>query len=205
MKKVNWFYVITIICIVLFTFLYVNAEDNISKWIFSLTSSWGFFTILFKYFWDERKQINEHYLNSNITYHAYIKLSEFWEEYTKELYDTLDFLWKKWWNEEILDYAKKLYLIRRKYSLYLSNTINIKLKEFESELRYIWAQTELLKHIPVGEERSDIVKKISKKFLIIINQEWENEEKIASIDKIVDEIKDIIWATKIIDKRNQLV
>ena len=153
----------------------------------------------------KNKQLNDHYLNSSIVHSIYIKLTEFWEEYIKKLYETLDFLMEKWRNKEVLSYARDLYFIRRKYTIYLNDKISEKLKDFEWELRFIWANTGLLESVEVGPRRTEIINKISNKFLIIVNQDIKKEEKISSIDDMINEIKTIIWATKIIEKRNKLI
>lgn len=204
MKK-RIIYVTFIIFTGTFIYLSIISGTDFSKWIFSIAASWSLFSMILKYFLDENRQLNDHYLNSGIVHDIYKKLTEFWDEYTKKLYETLDFLMREWRNKGILDYARDLYFIRRKYTIYLDNKITIKLKDFEWELRFIWANTGLLKSVPVGPRRTEIVNKISNKFLIIVNQESENEEKISSIDDIINEIKTIIWATKIIEKRNKLI
>lgn len=204
MKK-RIIYTILLIFIWLFIYLSIISETDFNKWIFSIAASGSLFSMIFKYFLDENKQLNDHYLNSSIVHSIYIKLTEFWEEYIKKLYETLDFLMKEWRNKEVLNYARDLYFIRRKYTIYLNDEISEKLKDFEWELRFIWANTWLLESVEVGQRRTEIVNKISNKFLIIVNQDIEKEEKISSIDDMINEIKIITWATKIIEKRNKLI
>lgn len=204
MKK-RIIYTILLIFIGLFIYLSIISETDFNKWIFSIAASGSLFSMIFKYFLDENKQLNDHYLNSSIVHSIYIKLTEFWEEYIKKLYETLDFLMQEWRNKEVLNYARDLYFIRRKYTIYLNDKISEKLKDFEWELRFIWANTWLLESVEVGPRRTEIVNKISNKFLIIVNQDIEKEEKISSIDDMINEIKIIIWATKIIEKRNKLI
>lgn len=204
MKK-RIIYTILLIFIGLFIYLSIISETDFNKWIFSIAASGSLFSMIFKYFLDENKQLNDHYLNSSIVHSIYIKLTEFWEEYIKKLYETLDFLMQEWRNKEVLNYARDLYFIRRKYTIYLNDKISEKLKDFEWELRFIWANTWLLESVEVGPRRTEIINKISNKFLIIVNQDIEKEEKISSIDDMINEIKIIIWATKIIEKRNKLI
>lgn len=204
MKK-RIIYIILIIIIGLFIYLSIISETNFNKWIFSIGANWSLFFMIFKYFLDENKQLNDHYLNSNIVHDIYLKLTDFWNEYIKKLYETFDFLTERWENKEILNYARDLYFIRRKYTIYLNDKISEKLKNFEWELRFIWANTWLLESIEVGTRRNEIIDKIYKKLLIIMDQKIENEEKISSTEDIISEIKKMIWATKIIEKRNTLI
>lgn len=200
-----------------FIYLSIKSKNQVTESIFSASASLSLFFTIFKYFLEENKQLNEHYLNSNIVHDIYTKLIEFSDEYIKKLYETLDFLMEKWRDVGILKYAYELYIIRRKYIIYLDNTTSEKLRNFEWELRFIWANTRLLQSIPVGWRRDKIVDEIYNKFMTIINQETakkkkteaekqvEKEEKISSIDEIINDIKQITWITKIINKRNELI
>jgi len=77
MKKAVIYWIL-LIATISFIYLSINAKGDIGEWVFSVATSISFFFIVFKYFLDENKQINDHYLNSNITHTIFLKLMEFW-------------------------------------------------------------------------------------------------------------------------------
>lgn len=149
---------------------------------------------------DKKKQIHEHYLNSQISEKIYMKLIQFWEQYIEQLFTILDDLFQNHVTSNILENERKLYSIRRKYIMYLNTKTNKELGDFELSLREIWSKNEYLKSVPVSDKRSEIVSNISEKYLILIDINKSKEEKIKSINEIIEEIKSIIWTTKRIEK-----
>ena len=60
-------------------------------------------------------------------------------------------------HEDVLNHARELYLVRRKFALWQTADVSAYLDRFEAALRKMGAQEHLLRSLPIGEKRTRVV------------------------------------------------
>ena len=97
---------------------------------------------------------------SHMAQKAFDKHVDFCEEYLTKVDEGLTIFMREGPTEKALEISSTLYSIRRKFVLWETNEVSHLLNKFEQALRNIGADEWYLKHLPVGEKRSEVVNRI---------------------------------------------
>lgn len=125
---------------------------------------------------------------------AYDKHVLFCEEYVARTNEGLQDLFREGSTEKALEFASDLFGIRTKHRVWLTDDIETALQPFEAALREIGAGEQVLKHVPVGTDRTALVNKVYRAFGLVLglNQPETDDDYGATATRVIEKIRDIL-------------
>jgi hypothetical protein len=139
---------------------------------------------------------------------AFDKHILFCEEYTREIYTTLEFLFRRGPHQDVLERANALADIRIKWALWLTPEVETKLVRFEGALRTIGAQAGLLADLQADENRVEPIRQAYGTFAAVMGWDnWRGEPvtKDLAAEKIVDGLRKILGIAELTRLRSELI
>jgi hypothetical protein len=97
---------------------------------------------------------------SHMAQKAFDKHVSFCEEYLTKVNEGLVTFFQEGPTTKALEISSQLYFIRRKYVVWETTEVSQLLNKFEQALRNIGADKILIQDLPVGKERTDVIKKM---------------------------------------------
>jgi hypothetical protein len=139
---------------------------------------------------------------------AFDKHVSFCEEYTREIYKTLEFLFRRGPHQDVLERANALADIRIKWALWLTPEVETKLVNFEGALRTIGAHAELLADLRADEDRAESIRRAYGTFAAVMGWDnWRGEAvtKGLAAEKIVEGLRKVLGIAELTRLRSELI
>ncbi len=205
MKKINiikqnrFVYLVSIVVLIFsFLFAYFLPISEIFKGLVAIPGVLALCLSLYKSWKDEQLQNKQQDFILGTASHmaevAYDKHVIFCEEYIERVEKGRQELFTEGPSRNAINIGRELVNIRQKHSPWLTKEIEENLKPFEGALIKIGAQKGLLESLPVGEQRSKVIKEVYKSFGLVLGHEESLDEDEANIciDKIIEKIRNIL-------------
>jgi len=139
---------------------------------------------------------------------AFDKHVLFCEEYSKEVYVTLAFLFRKGPHQDVLERANALADIRTKWAVWLTPELEEKLISFEGALHRIGANAWLLGELRADEDRSEPIKEAYGTFAAVMGWETFRGETVTrglAAEKVVEGLRKVLGTAELSRLRSELV
>jgi|SRR5882724_7075925 len=140
---------------------------------------------------------------------AFDKHVSFCEEYVAEVFSALETLYRKGPHEGILQNAGGLYGIRKKWAVWLTPEIERALEQFETKLRTIGANAQVVAQVP-GEQ--DAIREMFSEFAAVLGSrhgfaKWAGKPvpQEYAIDAVISGLRKVLGIDELTQMRSALV
>lgn len=214
--KASSLYVVAILVFVASAWSASNITvDNLSKALFAVPGATALFSIVYKFWKDERAHERQVELQarqqefaflpaSHMASVAYDKHVKFCEEYLEAVNKAVFELWAEGPNVKALGHAKSLRDIRDRHTAWLTREIEEKLFPIEAALRQIGAGSHVLPLVQPGSERSKIVDDVYGAFGKITESGKENQGSAAAVASITDSLRELLGIKELTELRTEV-
>jgi hypothetical protein len=214
--KASSLYVVAILVFVASAWSASNITvDNLSKALFAVPGATALFSIVYKFWKDERAHERQVELQtrqqefaflpaSHMASVAYDKHVKFCEEYLEAVNKAVFDLWAEGPNTRALGHANSLRDIRDRHTAWLTREIEEKLFPIEAALRQIGAGSHVLPLVQPGSERSKIVDDVYGAFGKITESGKENQGSAAAVASITDSLRELLGIKELTELRTEV-
>jgi hypothetical protein len=214
--KASSLYVVAILVFIASAWSASNITvDNLSKALFAVPGATALFSIVYKFWKDERAHERQVELQarqqdfaflpaSHMASVAYDKHVKFCEEYLEAVNKAVFELWAEGPNVKALGHANSLRDIRDRHTAWLTREIEEKLFPIEAALRQIGAGSHVLPLVQFGSERSKIVDDVYGAFGKITESGKENEGSAAAVASITDSLRELLGIKELTELRTEV-
>jgi hypothetical protein len=214
--KASSLYVVAILVFVASAWSASNITvDNLSKALFAVPGATALFSIVYKFWKDERAHERQVELQtrqqefaflpaSHMASVAYDKHAKFCEEYLEAVNKAVFDLWAEGPNAKALGHANSLRDIRDRHTAWLTIEIEEKLFPIEAALRQIGAGSHVLPLVQPGSERSKIVDDVYGAFGKITESGKENQGSAAAVASITDSLRELLGIKELTELRTEV-
>jgi len=189
--------------------------DNFGKALFAVPGAASLFSIVYKFWKDERaherkveiqaRQQDFAFLPaSHMASVAYDKHVKFCEEYLEAVNKAVFDLWIEGPTDKALQHANSLRDIRDRHTAWLTREIEEKLFPIESALRQIGAGSHVLQFVQPGSQRSKIVDDVFGAFGKITESGKENQGSAAAVASITDSLRELLGIKELTELRTEV-
>lgn len=215
-QKTSSLYVVAILVFVASAWSASNITiDNLSKALFAVPGATALFSIVYKFWKDERAHERQVELQvrqqefaflpaSHMASVAYDKHVKFCEEYLEAVNKAVFELWAEGPNVKALGHANLLRDIRDRHTAWLTREIEEKLFPIEAALRQIGAGSHVLPLVQPGSERSKIVDDVYGAFGKITESGKENQGSAAAVASITDSLRELLGIKELTELRTEV-
>jgi hypothetical protein len=214
--KASSLYVVAILVFVASAWSASNITvDNLSKALFAVPGATALFSIVYKFWKDERAHERQVEIQarqqefaflpaSHMASVAYDKHVKFCEEYLEAVNKAVFDLWVEGPNVKALGHANSLRDIRDRHTAWLTREIEEKLFPIEAALRKIGAGSHVLPLVQPGSERSKIVDDVYGAFGKITESGKENQGSTAAVASITDSLRELLGIKELTELRTEV-
>jgi len=214
--KASSLYVVAILVFVASAWSASNITvDNLSKALFAVPGATALFSIVYKFWKDERSHERQVEIQarqqefaflpaSHMASVAYDKHVKFCEEYLEAVNKAVFDLWVEGPNVKALGHANSLRDIRDRHTAWLTREIEEKLFPIEAALRKIGAGSHVLPLVQPGSERSKIVDDVYGAFGKITESGKENQGSTAAVASITDSLRELLGIKELTELRTEV-
>ena len=214
--KASSLYVVAILVFVASAWSASNITvDNLSKALFAVPGATALFSIVYKFWKDERAHERQVELQarqqefaflpaSHMASVAYDKHVKFCEEYLEAVNKAVFDLWAEGPNTRALGHANSLRDIRDRHTAWLTREIEEKLFPIEAALRQIGAGSHVIPLVQPGSERSKIVDDVYGAFGKITESGKENQGSAAAVASITDSLRELLGINELTELRTEV-
>ena len=214
--KASSLYVVAILVLVASAWSASNITvNNLSKALFAVPGATALFSIVYKFWKDERAHERQVELQtrqqefaflpaSHMASVAYDKHVKFCEEYLEAVNKAVFDLWAEGPNTRALGHANSLRDIRDRHTAWLTREIEEKLFPIEAALRQIGAGSHVLPLVQPGSERSKIVDDVYGAFGKITESGKENQGSAAAVASITDSLRELLGIKELTELRTEV-
>ena len=214
--KANSLYVVAVLVFLASAWSASNfTVDNLSKALFAVPGATALFSIVYRFWKDERAHERQVELQarqqdfaflpaSHMASVAYDKHVEFCEEYLEAVNKAVFELWLEGPNVNALGHANLLRDIRDRHTAWLTREIEEKLFPIEAALRQIGAGSHVLPLVQPGSQRSKIVDDVYGAFGKITESGKENQGSAAAVASITDSLRELLGIKELTELRTEV-
>lgn len=211
--KASSFYVVAILVFIASAWSASNTTlDNLSKALFAVPGATALFSIVYKFWKEERAHERQVELQarqqefafmpaSHMASVVYDKHVKFCDEYLEAVNKAVFDLWAEGPNVKALSHANSLRDIRDRYTAWLTREIEEKLFPIEAALRQIGGASHVLPLVQPGSERSKIVDDVYGAFGKITESGKENQGSAAAVASITDSCRELLGIKELTELR----